>query len=91
MSIYVDSEWNLDAPAISLLRTDFSTGLQSLRRPIRGVGVATEGKSVYSKATRLTKPMPGKLNSNKKDKPLKKLTSVQFVLYIIHIHNLLYM
>ena len=71
MSIYVDSEWNLDAPAISLLRTDFSTGLQSLRRPIRGVGVATEGKSMYSKATRPTKPMPGKLHSNKKDKTIK--------------------
>ena len=35
IAIYVgDWEWNLDAPAISLLRTDFSTGLQSLRRPI---------------------------------------------------------
>ena len=76
MSIYVDSEWNLDAPAISLLRTDFSTGLQSLRRPIRGVGVATEGKSVYSKATRPTKPMPGKLHSNKKDKTIEKKIDV---------------
>ena len=34
-------------------------GLQSLRGPIRGVGVAVEGKPVHPKAARPAQPVPG--------------------------------
>ena len=34
-------------------------GLQSVRGPIRGVGVAVEGKPVHPKAARPAQPVPG--------------------------------